>query len=440
MRKFSSLLISSALLAASLTTLSAPSAIAETTLATCTDFVTQKTIVLKANQKSCKPLDATAIWHLQPSDNPAHSGAGYATLRSCTSKRTQFDYQLLKSKCAKYQNADDYWHTVTALEIPIITTASARGYDGATFALAATKQNIDAPIAYYLITNIKTGQVNKVSPNNAGELSLSNLSSLTSYTFTIAAVSVDGTSLFSSITPVITTGAVPPPPAPVANVVLSCANGGTCIVGNRGPGGGIVYYVSAAPFTSAGSTCNTACKYLEAAPAGWNNGGVVTNDPNLVWSTNTSDTVNTGQDRTTASTEGIAAMRADEKFNWKIGQGFYNTSVMKVAGATSTAQAAVLAYAGTSVAGQWFIPSMNELNELCKYARGQTTGVLTVACNSSGTLKTGTANDLEGFVGDMYWSSSEINPRWSWYQYFTYPIQGFSGMSRTRYVRPVRAF
>jgi hypothetical protein len=209
-------------------------------------------------------------------------------------------------------------------------------------------------------------------------------------------------------------------------------------VGQRGPGGGIVYYVSASNFTSTGSTCNTTCKYLEVAPAGWNNGTVVANDPLLVWSTNTSLT--TGQDIVTASTQGIAAMSAYEKFNWKIGQGFYNTSVMKVAGATSTAQAAVLAYAGGSTAGQWFIPSMNELNELCKYARGQTTGVLTVACTSGGTLKTGTADDLGGFVATYYWSSSEYDALGARLQSFKVGYQGTDGKSNADYVRPVRAF
>jgi hypothetical protein len=207
------------------------------------------------------------------------------------------------------------------------------------------------------------------------------------------------------------------------------------VVGDRGPGGGIVYYDSATPFTSTGSTCNTACKYLEVAPAGWNNGGVVADDPLLVWSTNTSLT--TGQDTVTAGTESAFA---NEKFNWKIGQGFYNTSVMKVAGETSTAQAAVLAYAGGSTAGQWFIPSMNELNELCKYARGQTTGVLTVACTSGGTLKTGTADDLGGFVADRYWSSSEVNADRAWNQYFLNGSQSYDDKFLTAYVRPVRAF
>ena len=229
----------------------------------------------------------------------------------------------------------------------------------------------------------------------------------------------------------------------VSVTTLTCASGGTCIVGDRGPGGGIVYYVSATNFTSTGSTCNTTCKYLEVAPATWQSAGVtVADDLIYKWSTNT--TVSTGQDLTTTSTEGIAAMSTYEKLNWKIGQGFYNTSVMKVSGATSTAQAVVLAYAGTdSSSGQWFIPSMNELNELCKYARGQTTGDPTLACvTGSGTFKnTGNAGtDLGGFVANFYWSSSEYVASGAWDQYFSGYDQGFANKANTIYVRPVRAF
>ena len=209
-------------------------------------------------------------------------------------------------------------------------------------------------------------------------------------------------------------------------------------VGQRGPGGGIVYYVSANFFTSTGSTCNTQCKYLEVAPATWQSAGVsVAIDSTYQWSNNT--TALTGQDITTPSTEGIAP-NTNEKLNWKIGQGFNNTSVMKVSGATSAAQAAVLAYAGSATAGQWFIPSMNELNELCKYARGQTTGNLKEACTTDGTLKTGTANDLGGFEVGLYWSSSEHDARDAWNQRFDDGSQDKGNRDGDVYVRPVRAF
>jgi len=209
-------------------------------------------------------------------------------------------------------------------------------------------------------------------------------------------------------------------------------------VGDRGPGGGIVYYVSANNFTSTGSTCNTKCRYLEVAPSTWRS-GTAANDLTYQWSTDT--TTATAQDKTTVSTEGIPGNSGYEKLNWKIGQGFYNTSVMKVAGATSSIQAAVLAYAGGAAAGQWFIPSMNELNELCKYARGQSTGNLTIECNpGSGTLKSGTANDLGGFVEGTYWSSSEFNAFDAWAVWVGGPSPTGVGKDYPYYVRPVRAF
>jgi hypothetical protein len=89
-------------------------------------------------------------------------------------------------------------------------------------------------------------------------------------------------------TPIVTVTAVATNNAPA----LTCATGGTCIVGDRGPGGGIVYYVSAANFTSAGSACGTACKYLEVAPATWQDTTfpiytTVEDDKTYAWSDNT---------------------------------------------------------------------------------------------------------------------------------------------------------
>ncbi len=485
---------------------------------TCTDLNNHKTSAIKASEKGCNPFLAPATWHIQQSDSAAHSGAGFATLRICTSKNPEFTYQYIKSSCPKYQVTTDYWRSIAKPGVPLIASISARGYDSALFTLSPTIATTDAPIAYYLVTNIKTGQVNKLTPNNLSQLSLINLSASTSYTFQIAAVSVDGTSPSSTITEAITTGAIPvvAPTAPalaapaftlsaasetrtvntaatgfttsstggaIASFAISATPAGMSFststgaltgtptsvagataytitatnatgsatqtftltvtavvytVGQRGPGGGIVFYVSATNFTSTGSTCNTACKYLEVAPSTWKTGSFA-NDPSLAWSTDI--TTVTGQDTTTASTEGIAANAAAEKFNWKIGQGFYNTSVMKVSGATSAAQAAVLAYAATdSSAGQWFIPSTNELNELCKYARGQTTGDPHVACDSTGTLKTGTSDDLGGF-NDWYWSSSERIAGNAWYQTFGSGAQIANHRWNLTYnVRPIRAF
>ena len=507
MRKISSLLVSSALLVASLISLSSPSASAETTLITCTDLVTQKTVILKVNQKSCKPLHAAATWRIQQSDTTAHSGAGYASLRTCTSKLTQFNYQLLKTKCAKHQNTIDYWRIVTSLEIPIITTASARGYESAAFALAASTQNIDAPIAYYLITNIKTGQINKVSPNNLGQLSLSNLSPLTSYTFTIAAVSVDGTSLPSSITPVITTGAVPvvvvasaaaPLAAPaftlssssetrsvstaatgftisstggaIASFAISATPAGMSFststgaltgtptsvasatsytitatnaagsairtftltvtafvyaVGDTGPGGGKIFYVATTPFVC-GPTRATTCTYLEAAPSGWNTG----DDPQRAWSASyNNNTVDNASSPETATATAI-------------GWGYWNTLAIILQGNTDTAtSAAALADSHTvTVSGvlydDWFLPSQDELNQMCTWASNPTDCPVGVGGGAPGDTGVG----AKGFSLSHYWSSTEGSLDRAYKQQFG----GSGDVTNTKQtawlVRPVRAF
>ena len=441
MRKLFSLLIPGILVTSTLVAITSTQASAAPTLTTCTNLETGKTLVTTAASGKCRSHMGSAHWIEEKSDSPSRTGDGYATMTVCSSKNSLFTYQLIKDACPKFQVTTNYWRTVAAPATPVIEAASARGHDSAALFIKPTTSALSAPVLYYLVTDIGSGEVRRVTPVMPGYLNLSGLSSESTYTFTIAAVNVDGSSAASLATPVIRTGTAPVV-ATTAPVALTCATGGTCVVGDRGPGGGIVYYVSATPFISTGSTCNTNCKYLEVAPAGWNNGAVVADDPFLVWSTNTSLT--TGQDRVTAGTE---SSFIGEKFNWKIGQGFYNTSVIKVAGATSTAQAAVLSYAGGGFTGQWFIPSMNELNELCKYARGQTTGVLTVACTSGGTFKS-TANaggDLGGFVDTSYWSSTEYTADQARYQYFDNGQRGGDDKSTTTtpysyYVRPVRAF
>ena len=410
------------------------------TLTTCTNLETGKTLVLRSTDSKCRSHLGSALWIQEQSDSPSRTGVGYTSMTICSSKNPLSTYKLIKDSCPKFQVTTNYWRTVAIPSAPVIEAASARGHDSAVLFIKPTTSALSAPVLYYLVTETKSGLIRKVIPGSLGQINVSGLSSESTYIFTIAAVNVDGTSPASLQTPSIQTSAAPVV-ASTPQVALTCATGGTCVVGDRGPGGGIVFYVATTPFTSTGSTCNTTCKYLEVAPATWQSGGTsVANDTTYQWSSNKTDA--TGQNTSTVGTE---SGFDNEKFSWKIGQGFYNTSVMKVAGATSSAQAAVLAYAGNSIAGQWFIPSANELNELCKYARGQLTGNVRVACDGSGTLKTGTLNDLGGFVSNLYMSSSEWWNYGARSQYFN--TDGFGG-SRQRsgdkdlfiYVRPIRAF
>jgi hypothetical protein len=272
----------------------------------------------------------------------------------------------------------------------------------------------------------------------------------TSATTATATISGATVTLGSAGTTVITATFTPTDSANYNNAIITmtltvitrtCATGGTCSVGDRGPGGGYVFYVSASYFTSAGSTCNTSCKYLEVAPSTWYNGNVA-DDGSYAWGNWVPPSQNFD-----ASTEGF---NSSERINWKIGQGFYNTSRMP-----SAYTQKVLAYAGNSIAGQWFIPSMNELNELCKYAWGQATGDLKVACasgNSANFKSTSNAGlDRGGFVTAAYWSSSENNvlfgnnqdALYAWYQSFTgfsTGYQSFNSKGDAFRFRPIRAF
>ena len=507
-------LTSLALVAILFSPISSAPAVATPILTTCTDFAKNKTIVLKEGQENCRPFQAAALWRVERSDTSINSSDASANLKVCSSQNPLFAYKFIKSKCPRFQTATDYRRAVAKPQTPLVITAAANGHSAAALQLATDTSTVRnyAPIAYYLITNLKSNEITRVAPDALNRLFISGLNPLTTYTFQIAAVNIDGTSALSLVTPQIMTTAVPvAPPAPVAAPALAApaftisssseskpvnsaitgytitSSGGaiasysispaapagltfststglltgtptsvasataytitatnasgsatrtftltvTAIVytvGDTGPGGGLVFYVSATNFTSTGSACNTECKYLEVAPAGWNNGGVVANDPLLVWSTDKASP--TGQSVSTVVTESGFEY---EKLPWKLGQGFYNTSVMKVTSATSTAQAAVLAYAGSSTAGQWFIPSVNELNELCKFSRGQTTGTLTVACNGTGSLKT-------GFVGNSYWSSSDFGNPSAWQLSLGGGSRNLTDKDTTSYVRPIRAF
>jgi len=231
-----------------------------------------------------------------------------------------------------------------------------------------------------------------------------------------------------------------PTPAPTPTVTAVAAGSApaapaptpTYAVGDRGPGGGIVFYVSAANFTSTGSTCGTACKYLEVAPATWQSAGASVADdaPSFAWSGNTSASIG-------ATAQGIA-----------IGTGYANT--LAIVGQTSGGNAAskagtiARAYRGPNSLTDWFLPSKEELNELCKYARGQTTGVLTVACvRGSGIFKStvNAGSDLGGFTYDDYWSSSEADATQAFAQSFDdgtkFPADKFYSYGS---VRPIRAF
>ncbi len=193
----------------------------------------------------------------------------------------------------------------------------------------------------------------------------------------------------------------------VKNAALTCAAGGTCLVGDTGPGGGKVFYVAPTSFTSTGSACGSACKYLEGAPIGWNTGTTPVRQTRCTitrsllpsreceWSGNKRDLVGT---------------------QTRIGSGFANTSAM-IAQSKDVGKAATVAraYRGGGKS-DWFLPSKDELNEMFVNR-----GLFLILYN--------------------YWSSSEVAAWSSWAQAFDTGRQYALNKELNKgYVWPVRAF
>ena len=211
---------------------------------------------------------------------------------------------------------------------------------------------------------------------------------------------------------------------------LTCAAGDRCAVGETGPGGGTVFYDATSLFTSAGSACGTACRYLEVAPSGWiksssyigqndclPSASKMSLDPRCVWSSHTSSW-------TQIWSSGTA-----------IGTGYANTSaVITQNSPAGTAATVARAFQGGGKT-DWFLPSKDELNALCKWAYSDTVNAICNRDSFGGSwLKNG------GFAYGHYWSSTDRSPEMAWSQFFKggMPANEFKGAHW--YVRPVRAF
>lgn len=203
----------------------------------------------------------------------------------------------------------------------------------------------------------------------------------------------------------------------------------TYSVGQVGPGGGIVFYVSSNGFTC-GATLTETCNYLEAAPttgsASWSDrdfsaGGIV----GYKWS---GDTAN--------STPGTTLV---------IGAGYKNTLAM-ITQSSTTGKAGTAArdFRGPNNLSDWYLPSKDELNQMCKWARGVPWVSDATVC-TGGSLNTGTG--AAGFYDNYYWSSSQSGNSRAWYQFFVDPYNSATSgrqvgdlKTTPAFVRPIRAF
>ena len=269
-----------------------------------------------------------------------------------------------------------------------------------TVSWSAPSSNGGAAITGYLVT-----ASGGVSPSTkqcaASPCTVTGLTKGTPYTFTVKATNARGDS--------------------VASLASDAFTPGSWNVGDVGPGGGKVFYASSGTFSETGAACGSNCRYLEAAPAGWNPGAPLGSpDPNLQWG---------GGDGTAGCSKKTIAGAAGTA----IGSGKANTAaIMAVCPAASGDDSAPAARAASTYAPTfndlvvhgWFLPSRDELDELDFSAVG------------------------EFAPGSDYWSSSQWDGRDGLYLIVAYCSPGSSpcGIGGNapkvieKGVRPVRAF
>jgi hypothetical protein len=199
--------------------------------------------------------------------------------------------------------------------------------------------------------------------------------------------------------PLLGTPAITPTPSPTATtaspsssatvVTTTCAAGGACVVGDIGPGGGLVFVISGG-------------LHYEMAPKTWSGAPDVLQK----WCNNT-----------TTALPGT--------FGTAVGTGAQNTVLMD-AGCASGAGQSAADYAGGGKS-DWFLPSKDELNEMYLYSK-------VVGFNAA----------TYGFAGANYWSSSQSSTYYvattAISQSFFYGTQYDAGKDYTPRVRPVRSF
>ena len=212
-------------------------------------------------------------------------------------------------------------------------------------------------------------------------------------------------------------------------------------VGDRGPGGGFIYYVDqsgfncGATFTNTGSPNGGKCKYLEVSPYGWNGSA---SELFAVWAV----TANQSVDVAAISNDSISGSYNNAS---AIGLGYKNTLAIVtqngpyIASTNDYAAGAARSYTGGSKS-DWYLPTSAELNLLCQWARGLSPDI-TSGCSNSGSLNSSTygASSAE-FTANTFWSSSETDARLAYRIHFGGFSATYFSKDQLQRVRPVRAF
>ena len=200
----------------------------------------------------------------------------------------------------------------------------------------------------------------------------------------------------------------------------------TCQAGDIGPGGGVIYYVAPTSF-ACGPTLSNTCKYLEAAPTTGDNAWT---DAAYMWSGNPHELIGGSAQRTEIGTgyaNTLAIVAQPDELGWENER-------------ENTAAKISQAYRGPNNKSDWYLPSKDELNQMCYWARGYRGAALT---NITSVCPYFDGRDVSPeFAAASYWSSTEESAFGAWKQNFGNGLQApqVKQLSIIEKVRPIRAF
>ncbi len=177
-----------------------------------------------------------------------------------------------------------------------------------------------------------------------------------------------------------------------------------------------VFYVSETPFPC-GPDLEQLCTTLEVAPLlQFARSELPRSVPELTWSDNDKKVVAAG--------------------DTAIGAGYRNTLAI-IASHTDSSLVSAASFAANHVydgKDDWYLPSKDELNELCKKFTNDPNA------ENPSDICTGMDTTFWNFTPGVYWSSSQMDSGLAWYQSFSDGEQNTGNTHLMSYVRVIRAF
>ena len=287
---------------------------------------------------------------------------------------------------------------------PTIGTATATSSSTATVPFTQPASNGGSAITSYTATSSPSGITGTLSQAGSGTITVSGLSPVTSYTFTVTATNAIGTSAASAASNSVTTSAL----------AVGDAYAGGFYAGQIGVSSVATHNLVVGPVASAQSGGNIKWKNANSSTAGA--------DSDIDGPQNTADMV----------ADGDATVYPAAHFCNDLTIGGYS---------------------------DWYMPAKNEV-EVCYYNLKPTTGANntssgsnTNAVPSRGSNYTGGApatnpaqtsavdfqdTNAQAFAGNAYWTSTEYSSIYGGRQRFDNGFQGYSGKTNGAFVRAVR--